>query len=161
MRLAIALVNSLGASTLVHFRLRTIMVRLVGMDVHLRSRIFPHVMITTNRLRLGRRSTINTGTIIDNRATVAIGDNVGIAIGVRIITSTHDFTEATVRAGTGMQRPVQIGDGAWIGSGAVILGGVTVGEGAVVAAGAVVNRDLEAHGLYGGVPARLIRRLPS
>lgn len=51
---------------------------------------------------------------------------------------------------------VRIGRGAAIGARAVVLGGVTVGPWALVAAGAVVNRDVPAHALVAGVPARRI-----
>jgi len=46
--------------------------------------------------------------------------------------------------------------GASIGAGAVILPGVTVGRFAMVGAGAVVTKDVVAHGLVVGNPARLV-----
>jgi UDP-2-acetamido-3-amino-2,3-dideoxy-glucuronate N-acetyltransferase len=49
--------------------------------------------------------------------------------------------------------------GASIGSGAVILAGIEIGEGAVIGAGAVVTKDVSAHELVAGVPARLLRTL--
>lgn len=54
--------------------------------------------------------------------------------------------------------PVVLGNDVWIGAGAVLLGGVTIGDGAVVAAGSVVNKDLEPYGVYGGCPAKLIKK---
>ena len=36
--------------------------------------------------------------------------------------------------------------------------GVTIGEGAVVAAGAVVTKDIPPFEIYGGVPAKFIRK---
>jgi acetyltransferase-like isoleucine patch superfamily enzyme len=57
----------------------------------------------------------------------------------------------------GTVAPVKFRRGCYIGAGALILPGVTVGEGAVVAAGAVVTRDVPAHKVVAGVPARVIK----
>jgi len=46
--------------------------------------------------------------------------------------------------------------GASIGAGAILLPGVTVGTFAMVGAGAVVTRDVPAHGLVVGNPAKLV-----
>jgi acetyltransferase-like isoleucine patch superfamily enzyme len=55
-------------------------------------------------------------------------------------------------------RPVSIGDGAWIGIGAIILKGVQIGAGARVGAGAVVARDVPAGAVAEGNPAAVVRR---
>ncbi len=55
-------------------------------------------------------------------------------------------------------RPVTIGDHAWIGGSAVILGGISIGEGAIVGAGAVVTRDVPDNTTVVGNPARAIKR---
>jgi UDP-2-acetamido-3-amino-2,3-dideoxy-glucuronate N-acetyltransferase len=52
--------------------------------------------------------------------------------------------------------PIEVRDGAAIGSGALIMGGVTIGPDALVGAGAVVTRDVEAGGRVAGVPARAL-----
>jgi len=51
--------------------------------------------------------------------------------------------------------PTRVCHGASIGAGAILLAGVTVGPFALVGAGAVVTRDVPAHGLVLGNPARL------
>lgn len=51
---------------------------------------------------------------------------------------------------------VTIGTGASIGARAVCVAPVTIGEWALIAAGAVVTRDVAAHALVVGVPARRV-----
>jgi acetyltransferase-like isoleucine patch superfamily enzyme len=54
---------------------------------------------------------------------------------------------------------IVIGDNVTIGATAVIMAGVTIGDGAVVSAGAVTkDTRIGSGGVWGGVPARLIRR---
>ncbi|MBO0681964.1 MAG: acyltransferase [Candidatus Dormibacteraeota bacterium] len=55
-------------------------------------------------------------------------------------------------------RPVSIGDGAWIGIGAIILKGVQIGAGARVSAGAVVTRSVPPGAVAEGNPARILPR---
>jgi acetyltransferase-like isoleucine patch superfamily enzyme len=54
---------------------------------------------------------------------------------------------------------VRICEGAWIASGAIIIGPCAVGRHAVVAAGSVVTEDVEPYTVVAGVPARVVRRL--
>ncbi|WP_430645995.1 acyltransferase [Agromyces sp. GXS1127] len=108
-------------------------------------------------MEIGSDVFINTGSYI--RPHTTIGDRVNLGPYVRLITDTHDIGPRSRRAGAGRKDPIRIGDGAWIGAGAIVVGGVTIGPGAVVAAGAVVTADVPADTLVGGVPARVIRRL--
>ena len=55
--------------------------------------------------------------------------------------------------------PVTIGEGAWIGAGAVILPGVHIGRGAIVGANAVVTRSIGELEVWGGCPARFLKRV--
>ena len=51
---------------------------------------------------------------------------------------------------------IEIGDGAWLGYGVIVLDGVRIGDGAVVAAGAVVTADIPANAIAAGVPAKVV-----
>ena len=55
--------------------------------------------------------------------------------------------------------PVFIEDDVWIGFKSTILKGVTVGKGAVIAACSVVTKNVPAHTLVAGNPARVVRCL--
>jgi acetyltransferase-like isoleucine patch superfamily enzyme len=75
------------------------------------------------------------------------------------VTVDHEVGDSSQRCGRRVFRPICIEDGVWIGSRAVILPGVRIGRGAVVGAGAVVTRDVPAHALVAGIPAKTIRDL--
>jgi len=111
------------------------------------------------RLAVGQECWFNVGVLINLGAEVSIGDRVGLGHQVMILTETHPIGSPERRAGPVLARPVRIGDGAWLGTRALILPGVEIGAGAVVAAGAVVTKDVPPNVLVGGVPARVLREL--
>lgn len=90
-------------------------------------------------LEIGDHSWIGEAAWIINKARVRIGSNVCVSQGVVLCAASHDphrrdFPE--------VDRPITIGDGAWIALGATVLSGVTVGTNAVVRAGEVAARDI-------------------
>lgn len=52
---------------------------------------------------------------------------------------------------------VNIGNDVWIGAFVRILGGVNIGDGAVIGAGSVVVKDVPPYAIVGGNPAKIIR----
>jgi UDP-2-acetamido-3-amino-2,3-dideoxy-glucuronate N-acetyltransferase len=125
--------------------------------------------------RVGTNCIIGKGAYVD--FDVIIGDNVkiqnavyvyhgvtvedGVFLGPGVILTNDKLPRAINPDGTLKTdddwevSPITIRHGASIGAGAVVLPGVTVGEFALVGAGAVVTRDVPAHGLVYGNPARL------
>ena len=126
-----------------------------------------HVIIKGNfNCDYGKNIYIGNGTIINCNVTildtnrVEIGENVFIAPGVVISAATHPL-DAQRRVNRYFQsHPIIVKDCAWIGANATILTGVTIGKNAVVAAGAVVTRDVPDNCLVGGVPAKIIKKIP-
>ena len=90
---------------------------------------------------------------------VHIERDVLIAAGVHIPSGgrTHFTDDLTVpiREQGGERSMVVIGEGAWIGSAAVVL--ADVGKGTIVGAGSVVTKPLPDFVIAAGVPARVIR----
>jgi acetyltransferase-like isoleucine patch superfamily enzyme len=119
-------------------------------------RNLPHAFI-----RLGRECLIGEYTVIRGQGGVTMGDRVYTSPLTQIIAVNHvvdDPGKPFVDQGITAQGIV-IEDDVWLGSGAIVTDGVHIGKGAVVAAGAVVVKDVPAHTIVGGVPARILREI--
>jgi acetyltransferase-like isoleucine patch superfamily enzyme len=92
-------------------------------------------------------------------AETVIGDRCSIGPGVKFLTMAHEMGSEDFRAGNFFNRPIRVGDGAWIGGYSVVLGGVTIGKGAVVGAGSLVTKDVPDNTLALGHPAKVVKKL--
>ena len=54
----------------------------------------------------------------------------------------------------------RLGDHVFLGDGAKVLGNVTIGEWAEIGASAVVTKDIPAHAVAAGIPARVLKQKP-
>lgn len=52
-----------------------------------------------------------------------------------------------------------IGDDVFIGAGACVLGGITIGDGAMIGSNAVVISDVPPKAVVGGVPAKILKKM--
>jgi acetyltransferase-like isoleucine patch superfamily enzyme len=90
---------------------------------------------------------------------VHLKKNVLLAAGVHVPSGgkTHFFDdpETPIKDQGGERTMVTIGEGAWIGSGAIVL--ADVGAGTIVGAGSVVTKPLPENVIAAGVPAKVIR----
>ena len=145
-------------------RLRSLILRLVGFQIE-RSTILAGMPTITGdgniyqKLVIGSCCWINIGCLFDLGAEIRIGSHVSIGHDVLLLTVSHEIGAPRHRASKRVVKPINIGNGAWIGSRSMILPGVTIGSGAVVAAGSVVHQDVVPNTMVAGVPARPIRTL--
>jgi acetyltransferase-like isoleucine patch superfamily enzyme len=73
--------------------------------------------------------------------------------------ANHQFgQDAALRTSGHTAKPVVIGQNVWIGRGVTVLAGVNIGDHAIVGANAVVTRNVPAHSVVAGVPARPLER---
>lgn len=111
-------------------------------------------------IRMGRRCSVNPYSVLYGHGGLVIGDHVRIAAHCVIVPANHGIAldGGPIADQPLSKRGIRIGNDVWLGAGARILDGAVIGDGCVVAAGAVVRGTLEPHGIYAGVPARLVRR---
>jgi len=112
-------------------------------------------------LRIGDAAYIGHFARITAVNEVVIGEEAMVADRVYISDTGHvyeDVSRPIKRQGLRDGRRVEIGRGAWICIGAVVVGNVRVGEGAVVGANAVVTQDVPDFTVVAGNPAQVVRQ---
>lgn len=117
-------------------------------------RDLPHAGIS-----VGARSLIGENCILRGQGGISIGDDVYLGTAVQILAVNHMFadTRRPISHQGITAQGITIGDGSWIGSGAIILDGVTLGRNVVIGAGAVVTKDVPDYCIAVGNPARVVR----
>lgn len=120
-------------------------------------------IIGNKKLKLGKNISINDDVVIQAIGNVVIGNNVTISRGCTILTTgldTNNYKEnwkKTLR--DHIVKDVVIEDGVWLGACVTVTPGAYIAEGTIVASGAVVVGKLkETNALYGGVPAKLLKK---
>jgi acetyltransferase-like isoleucine patch superfamily enzyme len=144
------------------FGVKRAMLRLAGAQVGQDVRIVSSARFCcSGSLHIGAGTWIGHEVLlIGGDSEIHIGARCDIAPRVMLVTGSHEISLSGGRAaGNGFSRPICIGDGCWIGAGAVVIGGSTIGEHSVVAAGAIVRGSFPARSLLAGVPARVVKTL--
>lgn len=112
------------------------------------------------RIRIGNNCGLSNVTIFSMES-ITIGNNVKLGGNCKIYdTDFHwlDLERRLTEAG-GATKPVEIKDGAFIGAHAIVLKGVTIGEGSIIGAGSVVTKSVPDGEIWGGNPAKFIRKI--
>jgi len=97
---------------------------------------------------------IGSGVLIDHGTSVVIGETAVVEDNVSLL---HEVTLGGTGKEMGDRHP-KVRRGVLIGAGAKILGNIEIGTGAKVGAGSVVLRDVPPHTTVAGIPARVVGR---
>lgn len=118
---------------------------------------FSHIYDRDPSLIVGNHSAITNRHLIDCTDKVELGSFTTFA-GFRSQILTHSIELNSCKQGC---KPVYIGNYCFIGTGTVILGGASLPDYCVLgAASLLIDKQQDKYSLYGGVPARSIKKLP-
>jgi acetyltransferase-like isoleucine patch superfamily enzyme len=120
------------------------------------------------RVVVGRAVTVENDTTIGARTKIQAGAYITAYVTIEedcfiapMVVTTNDNYMGRTEKRLSQMKGCTIRKGARVGGGVHILPGIEVGEEAFIATGAVVTRDVEAHMLVMGAPARPVRRVSS
>ena len=113
-------------------------------------------------IQIGDNTGISNATLFCKEK-ITIGSNVKIGGGVKIYDSDFhalDFMDRRdPKTDITKLAPVVIGNDCFIGAHSIILKGVQIGDRSIVGAGSVVTKSIPEGEIWGGNPAKLIRKL--
>ncbi|MBB5884690.1 acyltransferase [Xanthomonas sp. LMG 8992] len=116
----------------------------------------------SNTLDIAASAVVNNATFNLSSGSIRIEDWAFFGHEVKLLTGSHDATRFDQERQTSIPqkgRDIVVKRGAWICTGAILVGPCIIGEHAVVAAGAVVTHDVPPFAVVGGAPAKLIKML--
>lgn len=115
------------------------------------------------KLVLGDRSVIATGANIRAAGgTIRVGANSVISQHTVAVAANHAIKAQTpyLRAPWDEGRTgVDVGENVWVGANCVLLPGTRIGNNTVIAAGSVVRGEVPSDEVWGGVPARFLKKV--
>jgi len=117
----------------------------------------------TPELRIGDNVNIEQNVHLVCHSRITIGRNVSITGNCAIVDVTHPFTDVNDPEKIGNRildedSFVEIGDGCFLGFGALIMPNVRIGRYCIVGAHAVVTKDVPDYCVVAGSPAKILRQ---
>lgn len=112
-------------------------------------------------LVIGNNVGIGSNSFLGCAGGIEIGDDTIIGNYVSFHAENHNYSDPNIpiRLQGVNHQGIKVGKNCWIGAKATILDGAVIGNGCIIAAGAVVNQGFyEDNCIYGGVPAKLIKK---
>ena len=114
-------------------------------------------------LSIGDNTSIGYGTTLSIAKKLTIGSNCMISFNC-LIMDNDDHPVCPVKRLQHLPieeadaKPVTVGDNVWIGAHSAILKGVTIGDNSIISTHSVVTGDVPENCIYGGIPAKLIKK---
>lgn len=131
----------------------------VGNNCTIQNYAFFQLTMPNPKVYIGDNSVIGRHCMITAKNLIRIGNNVLMGAYVQVIDHNHGMAAGVpIREQPAEIGEVVIGNDVWIGAGAKILANVHIGDGAIIGSNAVVTTDIPANAIAVGIPAKVIRQ---
>ena len=131
----------------------------VGNNCTIQNYAFFQLTMPNPKVYIGDNSVIGRHCMITAKNLIRIGNNVLMGAYVQVIDHNHGMAVGVpIREQPAQIGEVLIGNDVWIGAGAKILANVHIGDGAIIGSNAVVTSDIPANAIAVGIPAKVIRQ---
>ena len=130
----------------------------VGNNIYIAKNVVQNKM---KFFKCGSNLSIHEFCYIDAAGGIEIGDNVSIAHNCSLVSFEHTWEdlETPIKYNPTKFNSIKIGSDVWLGCGVRVLAGSKIEDRVIVAAGAVVKGTLESGYLYGGIPAKKLKKI--
>ncbi|WP_299807087.1 hypothetical protein [uncultured Shewanella sp.] len=108
-------------------------------------------------LSCGNDVYIATNVVINACDVIELEDEVMIGIGSVLISGNHSLLNDSYRFGSPVRAPIKIKCGSWVAGNVLVTAGAQLPSSSLLAGGSVLNSAFVDPGIYGGVPAKLIK----
>ena len=132
--------------------------KLLGAKIENSVRIYGKIKIIgdPNKLIIKNHSTINFGVLFNCRDIIEIGKNVRISPYAQFHTGALNLDPNNR---IHYNKKIIVKDNVWICSGAIVNPGIVIEKNSVLLPGSVLNINMEENSVYGGVPAKFIKKV--
>lgn len=115
--------------------------------------------INGGKIKIGEHCYFNHNCSITSLKKIEIGNHCMFGNNIVIVDHNHLRNNSANCESEFINEEIIIGDNVWIGANCTILKGVLVDDGSVIAANSVVNKNIPKNELWGGCPAKFIKKL--
>lgn len=137
-------------------KFKVLLLKLFGAKIGKGCVIKPNVNVKYPwKLKLGDYVWLGENVWIDNLDHVEIGSNACLSQGAMLLCGNHNYKLETFDL---MTKRITLEEGSWVGAKSVVGPGVTMRSHAVLSVMSFANKDLEAYGIYSGVPAKFAKK---
>jgi putative colanic acid biosynthesis acetyltransferase WcaF len=135
---------------------RNFILRLFGAKIGSGVKIFPSVKISYPwLLYVENNAVISWNVTIYNLGLIKIGGKTIISQNVHLCAGTHNYESEKFEL---IRSNIEIGKNVWIAADAFVGPNVVIGDYSILASRTVLMKSIECHSMYGGNPAKFIKK---